>query len=293
MDMTRETAEKNLNLAGVSVEQILKAVEHYVHLGSNSSNISWSDFQFRTFEGEPPESKDTVTDLVNKGMRFIDAIYYQCAISKGVEVVVTADIKKNENPVSWVKIANALHAWYFSIITQGRAVANGQCKFLKEVMGFGSGWADAINGLCSASIEKVPKRWVKDVALDKLSEQSRNRLALGLAGHRYIASLKYIRPQDFKEGATQGAETVRRILAWTKRSCWWDLHPSFRETSVISHFGSLNKAICELLLDSVKPEALERLARSKVLFEVPQSDPQYSNWHGAFSSNLPELKYQF
>ena len=99
-------------------------------------------------------------------------------------------ILKDDIP-DYKKIGVAIFSWYFSLYSQGTAVGNGPNNFLTKVLGLGEGCKEAVKGQTTASIPNFPTDWVNNVKFDKLSIETRNRLALGAAGHRYTQALNY------------------------------------------------------------------------------------------------------
>jgi hypothetical protein len=164
------------------------------------------------------------------------------------------------------------------------------CTYLiQPLLNLGAHWSDLINALTSADIAKFPNGWIKYVQMDTLQEKSRNRLALGAAGHRYVSSLKFIRPEDFLPDTDDGQAFIAAIRRWTQDRVWWDLHPITKSGNIITVTGSINKLLEDCLATCVRQERLATLSQSRILHHVPNVVPTHSNWVNFDAQLLPLL----
>lgn len=150
-------------------------------------------------------------------------------------------------------------------------------------------WRLLITRLSTANIEHFPKEWIRDVKFAHLSAKSRNRLALGAAGHRYLSYLKYLRPQDFLPGPGDAQVFIAGMRDWSKDKIWWDLHPITKLAVVITVTGSINKLLEDCLANSITSARLGELASSRILNHVPIAVPTHGHWKTFDLSLLPKL----
>jgi len=278
-----------LNEIGITADDLYHQIIGAVERGSGKASLNWDDFTF-TVNSDYDEVNDTSSlSLIKKGMAPLDAIVWFSGRGRPADQGI--DVRDEQDNKRFVasEVYSGFFAWYFSLYTQGRAVAQGNPNFLTAVLAMGADWADSIRELTSADIDKFPDTWVKNVDLSDLGQKSRNRLALGAAGHRYVACLKYIRPQDFNPGSAQGAAFIAGVRVWTGDRVWWDLHPMTKSGDIITVTGSLNKLIEDCLSTCVTPERLQALAQSRILHHVPEPQPTHSNWATFNLDLLPEL----
>lgn len=278
-----------LQEVGLNSNDLYHQIIGAVTRGSEEAQLMWDDFTFTANSDYDPETDTTVIQLITKGMAPLDAIIWTNGQGRPGDLVIqTRNAEDNvKKPVG--DIYSGFFSWYFSLFTQARAVGAGTPNFLTAVMGMGETWSGLIRDLSTADIDKFPKEWIKNVNLNSLGDKAKNRLALGCAGHRYLASLKYLRPEDFKKGSLQGQAFLTGLRNWTGNTVWWDLHPITKAGNVITVTGSLNKMIEDCLADCVTEDRLTTLVKAKILNHVPILQPTHSNWVNFALETLPPL----
>jgi len=278
-----------LNEVGVDSNDLYHQIIGAVTRGSEEALLMWDDFTFTINSDYDKDGDVGVIQLIEKGMAALDAIVWVNGQDKPENLVIQVRDEQDDVTRAVGDIYSGFFAWYFSLFTQGRAIGAGTPNFLATVMGMGGEWSAFINDLSTADIEKFPKEWIKNVSLGDLGDKAQNRLALGCAGHRYLASLKYLRPEDFREGTLQGQTFLAGLRNWTGNSVWWDLHSITKSGNIITVTGSINKMIEDCLAECVTVERLTTLAQAKILNHVPLPQPTHSHWVSFDLASLPPL----
>lgn len=278
-----------LHEVGISSSDLYHQIVGAIQRGSGDPSLSWGDFDFITNSDYDEAEHKTPIELIERGMAPLDAIVWVSGQNKPDSAKITKRQKADDKKVIINDIYSGFFAWYFSLYSQGRSVGQGDPNFLIEVLAMGPAWSDLIKALSTADITKFPTTWVKNVNLVGLSEKSRNRLALGAAGHRYVSCLKYVRAKDFMAGTAEAQAFLLGIRNWTKDKVWWDLHPITKSGAIITVTGSINKLIEDCLANSIRPERLLELSKAKILNHVPLAVPTHSHWAAFDLRKLPAL----
>jgi hypothetical protein len=278
-----------LHEVGISSSDLYHQIIGAVTRGSGDAVLAWDDFEFMVSSTYEITGTETALELMAGGMAPLDAIVWVNGQNKPDGLSIEQAPAGECAAMSASDIYSGFFAWYFSLYSQGRSIGQGSPNFLTSVLNLGPDWSDLITGLSSADIDHFPTEWVKNVSLTDLGDKSRNRLALGAAGHRYLACLKFIRPDDFLPGSAAGQAFITGIRSWTSDRVWWDLHPITKSGNVITVTGSINKLIEDCLAASVSPERLATLTQSRILHHVPQLIPTHSNWANFDMNLLPNL----
>jgi hypothetical protein len=279
-----------LGLAEPGDDTFLKYIVANIALASQGAKLTWANFTFMVNGGVVITELTTVSKCVEGGMPYLDALYFIHGKDKPTDIKITQREATNAVKVDYQRILNALFAWYFSLYTQGRAVAIGANNFLVQLMGYTDQFPALIRSLTSATIELFPTQWIREVKTLELSDKCRNRLALGAAGHRYIGALAYIRQKDYKAGAELNKEFIDKLRAWTSDRIWWELHPLFKDSAVITVTKSLNKSIEDCIATGLTDEAITRLVNAKVLHQTPKQQPAHTQWVNLKAESLPVLR---
>jgi len=274
---------------GINATDLYHQIVGAVQRGSGDVALSWDDFSFEVNSDYDEKVDLDSMALIRKGMPPLDAIVFLSGQNKPDDVDITTRDQADDVDVVASDIYAGFFAWYFSLYTQARSTAQGDPNFLTGVLAMGADWASHIAALTSADIERFPNTWVKNIDLQGLSAKSQNRLALGAAGHRYIACLKYIRPQDFLPNSQAGIDFIGGLRRWTQDRVWWDLHPLTKAGNIITVTGSLNKLIEDCMSTCVSPDRLNQLSAARILHHAPQAVPTHSNWETFDLSLLPAL----
>lgn len=251
---------------------IVRHVTEAIRIGSATRTLSLRDFKFHRKKGVEILATDNVTDMFDKGMHYLDAVFLSSNIDLLPQVdwvEVGAEMKTQSN---YIDVARGVFIWYFNLFTQARAIVPNEAQFLTSTLGLPGKTTDYVKALSSCNMELMPKSWIKKITFDKLSTEAKNRLALGCAGHRYLQALKYVPNHEFKRDHPGDIKFCRNLIAYTQGSLWWELHPITKSADLISVFGSLNKVLSTVLARSVKESFLKKLTASKVLYDMPREE---------------------
>jgi hypothetical protein len=278
-----------LSEVGVDSADFYHQIIGAVMRGSADKALCWDDFSFTANSDLADGDEASVLSLIKKGMAPLDAIVWINGQNRPDDLEIELRDEEDDVVFAAAEVYSGFFAWYFSLFTQAKAEGSGDPNFLRTVMNMGDGWKASIRGLSTASIDKFPKEWIKHVNLNTLGEKAKNRLALGCAGHRYVASLKYIRPEDFLPGTDEAQIFITGIRNWTGDRVWWDLHPVTKSGQVITVTGSLNKMIEDCLATSVSTERKQALVQARILHHLPIQQPTSAHWANFDLGNLPNL----
>lgn len=285
MDMSRLT-----DVLQINNEVLFEMIKDAIIMGSKKAWLSWSDFSFKAYGAPISKADPTPEQLIKAGMPYLDAIYYCNAEPRDKRPEITWIDSGDPKDTNVSDQIRGLFCWFFSIYTQGRAIAQGSNNFLRTIVPASDQYRTLIEGLTSANIENFPKEWVKKIDLSKLGEESKNRLALGAAGHRYIGMLRYIKDEDYKDNMENAKDYIAALRAWTKDTVWWDLHSAVKSGQIVSVTKSLNKTIEDCLHHCLTDEAKSKFVNSKLLHSNPNAHPGHSTWDAQSVGNYPELK---
>jgi hypothetical protein len=281
-----------LNEVGLSADDFYHQIVGAVERGSGALVLAWDDFEFEINSTYNEREHLTTLELIQHGMKPLDAIVWMNGKDRPHSLAITVRDAEDDEALNMGAIFSGFFCWYFSIFTQGTHIGAGDPKFILNVLNLGAHWKSLVNNLSSADIAKFPISWVQNVDINRLSDKSKNRLALGAAGHRYPSALKYIRPEDFRDGTDNAKAFIGGIRRWTQDLCWWDLHPAVKSGAVITVTGSLNGLIEDCLSKSVKQVRLETLVQAKILNHMPEEKPTHANWDGFNLGLLPRLVHK-
>lgn len=279
-----------LELAEFPIDQLFAHLEEAIRIGSASSMLSWADFDFKVNDGVKIDTVIDILSAVNAGMYYLDAVYYFNCPGKPASIAITNRKKEQKVTVNYKAICQGVFAWYFSLYNQARGIGAGSNNFLTNVLSLGPDWALLVKSLTSANIENFPKKWINNVTFDDLSDESKNRLALGAAGHRYLQALTFIKDSDYKPNMRVHKTYIDGLKSWTKSRVYWDLHPIYKSSNLITITKSLNKSIEDCLAKCLTDDAKLKLAASKVLNHQPIEQPAHSQWETFDLSSLPILE---
>jgi len=138
---------------------------------------------------------------------------------------------------------------------------------------------DAINAaLSDFPMNKIPVAIVRAMPWNAAAQEIRSRLGLGLAGYRMFAPFVLYPCRDGATPAAIAAYNYARNMAIQPPD--WALHAATRSGLVTAQFGSLNKALGDLMHHCFTPEQLEEMTNpgSRLIFAVPPTGMQYRSW---------------
>lgn len=153
--------------------------------------------------------------------------------------------------------------------------------FFRNVLKMNNQPSDNAARVASFNLINLDYQWNKDVNPSMFHSRIRNRLAMGMARHRYIDIFKYFNaPSNVTDEQKQICERLRKRAM---RGPFWDLHPLFKSQTVISNFGSLNKTLINFIFEIFSEIQVNEMKRCKYL---PYPDHRYTNYNVITEVNL-------
>jgi len=277
------------DLVEIDEKALLKQIENAIKIGSSARSLSFQDFDFHRNAGEVVTKSDNVTQMYEKGVHYLDAIFLGKNKDRIPDVDWTDRDADEKQPPKYTDVARGLFVWYFNLFTQARSIVPNQAQFLTNTLGIAGDTNNLVKNLSSCNMELMPKTWIKHVQFPNISIEAKNRLGLGAAGHRFLQALKYIPPGEFKDDTKVDQDFCKELLDYTQGSLWWEFHPITKSADLISIFGSLNELLSTILARSVKKEFLEILNTANVLYSVPTIQPGVLEVSAFKFERLPKL----
>jgi len=246
---------------------------------------------YRNSDGRTP---DNLAGLLMNGTKLFDALYYlhmpddqrpesRASIEESIKGKPAIDLAKRNLLLLYIYIM--LRGSYPN--TDGRNINTDIPAFMMNILGMKDSPTDLSKSLCSFRIEKVLIEWVKHVRLDQLAQPIRQRIALGLPGYRMMTPFKLY------ECRPDVSEAVRRAYDWISKIARappdWSIFSATRSPQLIVKFGSLNRALGNLILKCFTNEQIDEMISDKVriLFAKPVYDPRANHWiHWADEGDL-------
>jgi len=282
---------RELGLAEFNPEVLARTIQDGIDQGSKRNLLCWTDFDFKVNHGVDVNTIVNADIAVKNGMHYLDSLWYFMVPNRPTTVVI-GNRDEGQNLVNTAAtISRGLFALFFSVYSQARADGQGSNNFLTNVLGFGRDWIGLVRGLTSLQINKIPTSWARHITFTNLSDEAKNRIALGAAGQRYLQAITYIREGDYNDGQEHSRAFLNALRAWTAGKVWWDLHPISKSQNVITVTKSLNKSIEDCLAVALKPEAIQRLVGAKILHHAPVEQPAHAQWRSFETNLLPPLSH--
>lgn len=273
----------NFLIIDVDPVQVARAFQDYLIRGSQLTGVSLDDIStsLHTVPANPRTA--TLADLVAGGMKLFDAVVWMTA-GRPASHPLTLDpsISVDDQP-SMHEIARAVFYVYFFLLTQARyPVANeGDEKpkvsnFLTNVMGMDKDQSHYVKLICTFAPQKFNPAWVKHVNFERLGQEVLSRFGLGVAGYRMFGPFKLYSPKSDLSAELLAAYNFARNVAMNPPT--WDIHPLTRSPEILTSRGNLNKNLTNLILDCFTTEQIQEMAAAKVLYGVPERQPNYMNY---------------
>lgn len=252
--------------------------------------------------------KDKLTLLLNNGTCLIDALLYLTGdntkmtkkpVASRLISPVYHDLATNKSDLRLAsKFMAAAYLWILfranwpsgDSKTLGPGVPTFIANILstKPVTGESPFSGNEISAnLASFELEDLDPSWVASIPLEGLGPETKNRIAVGIAGYRYIKIFGAIRPDNEVPAALVGAHKLMFRLARQPES--WDIHPSTRAAEVSSFVKSINKGASNMMLLLYKQETLRSWAKGKMIPVMPKphsSETGFMSWKPEWAMNL-------
>lgn len=273
----------NFLIIDVDPVQVARAFQDYLIRGSQLTGVSLDDIStsLHTVPANPKTA--TLADLVAGGMKLFDAVVWMTAGRPASHpLTVDPSISVDSQP-SMHEIARAVFYVYFFLLTQARyPVANANdekpkvSNFLTNVMGMDKDQSHYVNLICTFAPQKFNPAWVRHVNFERLGQEVLSRFGLGVAGYRMFGPFKLYTPRAGLSAELMAAYNFARNVATNPPT--WDVHPLTRSPEILTARGNLNKNLANLILDCFTTEQIQEMAAAKVLYGVPERQPNYMNY---------------
>jgi len=285
----------NLDAIPLDLVSISKALSHFLAPGSRIHVVSAKDLNLEVQSAVGDYKTAKVMELVDKGMKFFDAVAYVCIpADKRPPPVINANMDLKKLP-SHSALARALFYVFFFLLTQARYPGQGgeaqQSQvpaFLKTIMGMKEPQKYYVDLLASFAMEKFDPSWIRHVKFANFSRESLTRFGLGVAGYRMLAAFKHYNPRPDCDQAVKDA--VAWCVAVARAPACWEIHPITREPALLTKYGNLNKNCTNLLLQAYDEATLQKLVDAKCIYAMPVEVPGYDDWKRWNVEDLPEMK---
>jgi len=259
------------------------ALSTFVTAGSNRNAIAISDISVISRSDPPPQAYPDVAAAITGGTRLFDALAYFSIPAGQRPAVIYEELEADEEDPSIAEISRAVFYVYFWTFIRGVApsiesdVDVGPVpNFLRSVMGYTDDPDDYAATVASFEIRRLNPSWIRHIRINNLSQETQNRLALGVAGYRVPAAIVYLPWHDrLDANILRAAQAVRRFV---RRGMTWDCYSGTRSPAFLDAVKNFNKNVDNLLLDIVPAEYLAHAVTTKMLAVAPARRPQYMQY---------------
>lgn len=255
--------------------------------------LDYSNIVFPYWGDVAPAADTQFAELLSMGMPLLDALIWRQGRQEEQLEATRQDGAVAPSPLTTAQAGRLAVRAYFNIVTQARTWPAKEGSFILKVMNDTMPTDEASRLFSSFPADLLGHEWVMHVPLSGLPVKLRNRLSLGMAGHRLVSAFRFIRSDDIIDHHAEFGALSKALLTMLDGRSWWDLHPSFRTVEVVSALKSLNGLLSTALAMSVNPDRLRALAVHKIIFAVPEADPRYEHWTNVDGIPFPQLQDPF
>lgn len=225
----------------------------------------------------------TLDHLLQARTALLDAVIWLCLPPATRGVPVPREAAFVVEPVNYNQLARSLAAQAMFILLRGKhsdAAGTAIGPDIPNIIHLLLGDLGSPNAMCtrvaSFGLEKIGTSWVRHIDLPALAAPWQSRLALGLAGYRYLSVFRYYRP----ERAVSNLE----LRAWfwvaqlARAPLDWDLVVATRNPALMQRLFSLNKGCMSLIARCLNAATIANLVQSRILFAAPVDQPRDHYW---------------
>ena len=260
----------------INPAQFMVFINMLVATGSELFRIEISDINVYGTQADV-DSEDPVGALLRAGSPLLDIFAYLSL--KDRSKVTLQDSTKSpllkEKKNTFTEVARALYFFFFMYLVRGTpgdddAVVAGPLvpKFLTTIMKFSGKIASIRMIIASFDLRKLPGDWIKLVEIKNLGTETKQRLALQVAGYRMMKPFLYFEPN--KPGHEKYRVAVEAIRDFYNNGVVWDAHSVTRTAAFTAAVGPLNANMANLMLECYTDATLKEMAANQLIFQVPQ-----------------------
>lgn len=267
----------------INPSEVAKCLQDYVNRGSRITGVSIDEISLRVTAGIADDSKATLVDLLEHGMKLFDALTWLTAGRPTTHALQIDPTMTKDMIPPLQEIAKSVFYVYFFLLTQARyPVRQNDANppkvpnFLSVVMGLNQPQHHYIEQICSFNPVAFDAKWAEHVSFRGLGQEALSRFGLGVAGYRLFGPFKLY---DLKPGVSneiRRAYNFARTVALTPPT--WSIHPLTRDPAVLTRRGNLNKNLGNLILQCFTDDEINEMVESKILYAKPTVEPAYRNY---------------
>ncbi|RKF60247.1 hypothetical protein OnM2_052075 [Erysiphe neolycopersici] len=250
---------------------------------------------------------NTVQGLLANGTKFFDAIVYHGIDEerrpKPIEIQFEkADDGTIEIPTydDMAKLTTYIFVAYFFVVIRAHAPSDSGIyanqpmpNFISNIMNCRATISEVSEYISSFDLIKLSPEWVKYIPTTCISQESVNRLGLGVAGYRLVSVFNVVEPDMYTDKAKNDEEyryktkptyldtAVTIMRSFRQAGYCWDFHPATRSPDIMSKYGNINKNAGNLMLECYTKRTLKKLLEIKKLSVIPTFDyshTEYRTW---------------
>jgi len=294
LDKFKVTLPKNL--IAINFEDIIDYMVPLILYGSMSSLVNIEDIKLQWIEEIEALPNDDNIEFKNMDHallhhnRYFDSMLY----FKGSEIDIEV-LEKLDETLKFQRweYSKSLFILYFYCMTRGKMdITQPIPRFLVMNYNITINTLTRIkNMLSSFEINSIEHKWIMSVRIRDLDSKVRNRLALGLAGYRYLSVIAENIPN--KQNVNASALRARTLICeFVNKGYYWEVHPNLKDTVLVSITKSINKNAMTLMTELYTTELLNdflRLKKVPIPVIADMSYTQYRTWPDNVFSRLTSL----
>ncbi|RKF62101.1 hypothetical protein OnM2_036073 [Erysiphe neolycopersici] len=255
-----------------------------------------------------------VMRLLANGTKFFDALVYLSMEEEIRPKPIFLEFEKAADGTIEIptyddmsKLTTFIFVAYFFVVIRAHAPSDNGIyanqpipNFIANIMNCKSTVTEVSDYISSFDLIKLSPEWVKFIPTTSISQESVNRLGLGVAGYRLVSVFNVIAPDMYTDKTAKDEEykyatkpayldvAVSVMRSFRQAGYCWNFHPATRSPDIMSTYGNINKNAGNLILECYTKKTLEKLKSIKKLSVIPQFDPA----HTEYRTWTLEMKYK-
>jgi hypothetical protein len=235
---------------------------------------------FKDPAGAPPAD---VREAIRWGTKFFDAIYFfaldaanrpNCQDGVDIGNGLDGSLETTKKRLFWAALFLMIRGSYPS--SPNAIVGADIPNFIANTCGMNCTPHACSDHLSSFDIRKVNPVWIKSIDWSQFAQPIRQRLALGLSGYRMLAPFKIYTCQPGVNAGVQAAYAYARAMANAPPD--YALLSCTRSPAATARFGSLNKALGNLILECFSAADIAEMVNLRIIYAAPVHDRRHDTW---------------